>query len=82
MIAVRIGGGEGELVGYAKNVVELVSPISFAPGQPARFEVAELSLEGRSLGSRKRDDGRFTVRFRLISLRREERERLESMASG
>ena len=81
MIAVRIAEGEGELVGYAKNVIELVSPTSFAPGQPARFEVAELALEGRSLGSRKRDDGRFTVRFRLISLRREDRARLEAIAA-
>jgi hypothetical protein len=79
MIAVRIGGGEGELVGYAKNVLELVAPMAFAPGQPARFEVGELALEGRSLGSRRREDGRFVVRFRLISLRREDREKLEAL---
>lgn len=82
MIVVRFAEGEGALVGYAKNVVELVSPTSFAPGQPARFEVAELALEGRSLGSRKRDDGRFMVRFRLISLRREDRDRLEAIAAS
>ncbi|MCB9602279.1 MAG: hypothetical protein H6722_24810 [Sandaracinus sp.] len=83
MTTVRIGGGEGDFLGYAKNVVELVSPVPFAPGQPGRFELGleagALALEGRSLGSRKRDDGRFVVRFRLISLRRDEREALEAL---
>lgn len=77
---VRIGEAEGELVGYAKNVIELVVPMPFAPGQPARFAVEGLALEGRSLGSRKREDGRFQVRLRLVSLRREQRLALEGLA--
>ncbi len=77
---VWIGEAEGELVGYAKNVIELVAPMPLAPGQPARFTVEGLALEGRSLGSRKREDGRFQVRIRLVSLRREQRLALEGLA--
>ena len=76
---VRIGEAEGEFVGYAKNVIELVVPMPLAPGQPARFAVEGLDLEGRSLGSRKREDGRFQVRIRLVSLRREQRLALEGL---
>lgn len=78
---VTLREGEGVLLGYAKNVVELVAPGPYAPGAPAHFEIGDLALEGRSLGSKRLSDGRFQVRFRLITLRREDRERLEAIGA-
>jgi hypothetical protein len=37
-----------------------------------------LELAGKTLGSKRREDGRFDVRARLVSLRRTDRERLAS----
>lgn len=79
---VTLREGEGVLLGYQKNVVELLSPAPYAPGAPATFQVEDLSLEGRSLGSKRQPDGRFVVRFRLITLRREDRARLEAIAAA
>lgn len=86
MIAGRLETGEeAELVAMRGETLSLVSPRAFAPGAPVRLtallEEGELSLSGKSLGSKRRDDARFDVRARLISLRREERERLAAALS-
>ncbi|MEO0321684.1 MAG: hypothetical protein AAF447_01910 [Myxococcota bacterium] len=80
-VPVRIAEAEGAFVSYASEVIELVSPAPFAPGAPTRFEVAGLPLEGKSLGSKRRPAGDFTVRFRLVNLRREHRRRLEALVT-
>lgn len=58
----------------------LLGPRAYAPGSPIRFaalfDKGVCPLEGRALRSKRIDDGRFEVRLRLISLRREARERL------
>ena len=74
-------GAEGEVTGLSDNILTAVAPSAFPPGRPMSFSVvlAEdevLALEGRSLGSRKRSDGRFDMRMRLVNLRREARDRL------
>ncbi|MEM1418190.1 MAG: hypothetical protein AAGH15_25060 [Myxococcota bacterium] len=79
-IAVRITDADGAFLAYAGGILELVSPAPFAPGAPTRFEVDGIPLEGKSLGSKRRPDGDFHVRFRLINLRREHRLRLEALA--
>ncbi len=81
------GGGEGVAEAYAEGVLALVAPRAYAPGAPMSFDVvveasAALSLAGRAIGSKRRDDGRFSVRIRLTNLRRAEREALERLAAG
>ncbi len=76
-------GESVELLEVTGERVLLRSPRAFAPGAPIRFERLgeEVSLEGRSLGSRRDGDG-FLVRCRLVSLRREQREGLVAFAGA
>ncbi len=79
--AVRVeGGGEGQALSVAGEVITLTLPRAFAPGAPFRgavlLEEREIALEGRTVGSRKTPDGTFEVRVRLVNLRREDRLRL------
>jgi hypothetical protein len=79
-VALRLPGGDGEALHCEGERLAMVSPKAFAPGQPIAFDAmladGTLSLEGRSLGSKRRPDGRFDVRVRLINLSRHGRERL------
>ena len=72
-MSVRIGGVDGSWVGFAKDVLEVLSPAPYAPGAPIALEVDGTPLQGKSLGSKRQADGRFLVRMRLINLRREHR---------
>lgn len=78
-------GGEGEAIAWSRDVLHLVLPRAFAPGAPialtVELEGGALELTGKTLGSKRRDDGRFDVRARLIDLRREDRARLEAIGS-
>ncbi len=80
-VVARFDGGEGEVVALDGERLEVISPKAFAPGQPIRFEAliddASLSLEGRTIQSKKRDDARFTVRLRLVNLSRPTKDRLQ-----
>lgn len=68
---------------FAKDVLSFEGPRALAPGAPLvlivpREDGSPLTLEGRSLGSRKPQGAeRFEIRARLVSLRRPEREWLE-----
>lgn len=65
-----------ELHGFDGKNLHLVSAVAFAPGQrlsPSFSLEAPLSLELKSLGSVRRPDGRFDVRARAVTLRKEER---------
>lgn len=74
------GGGQGEAISFSGEVLHVVLERAFAPGAPLSLELAHatgpLSLSGKTIGSKRREDGRFDVRLRLVSLRREEREKL------
>ena len=75
------GGGEGEAVRLEGQHLTAVFARAFAPGAPIPFTAAletPITLRGKSLGSKRREDGRFTVRMRLISLRKIERAALEA----
>ena len=79
----RLRDGEPiELVGYDGKLLRLVCARAMAPGQPLEVR-AELTspveIRGKAVGSKKRDDGRFDVRARLVNLRREVREQLTGM---
>ena len=73
-------GEEGEAIRFEDNQLTLMSPKAFAPGAPIRFSVAGAetprAFEGRTLGSKRADDGRFEVRLRFVNLRRADRELL------
>ncbi len=80
-VPARLGGGEAAaVVSFDGSVVAIVSPRAFAPGAPVTLTVTledgDVQVDGRSLGSKRRDEGGFDVRLRTVSLRREHRERL------
>jgi hypothetical protein len=65
-----------ELVAFDGKHFRLVSPKAFAPGQPLPLtldEPAALQLDLKSLGSVLRADGRYDVRARAATLRKEAR---------
>ncbi|MBZ0117893.1 MAG: hypothetical protein K8H88_12900 [Sandaracinaceae bacterium] len=71
-------GGEGEATSFDGDVLVTILPRAYAPGSPCELRVEDLTLTGKTLGAKRRADGRFDVRVRLISVRREARERLLS----
>lgn len=79
-VTVRVAGGAGELVALEGEVIAAVFARAFAPGAPVKMEALlgedSLPVEGKTIGSRRREDGRFDVRLRAINLRRETREAL------
>jgi len=79
-VKIRLEGGEeGEATSFDGGTLTLLSPRAFAPGAPIQFSSLgepERSFEGRTLGSKRMDDGRFEVRLRLVNLRRSDRELL------
>jgi hypothetical protein len=83
---VRVGGERlGATEAYGGEVLTLVLARPYAPGAPLHFTVeasTPLELTGKSLGSKRREDGRFTVRLRLTNLRRDERRALEALHPG
>jgi hypothetical protein len=80
---------EGELSGTAiacdGHVLRGSSPKAFPPGKPLLLELlpgaAPLPLATRVIGSKKRDDGSFELRVRLVNLRKEARARLNELFS-
>jgi hypothetical protein len=69
-----------DLVAFDGKQFELVGPRAFAPGQPLVLEMPlglGYRLELKSVGSRKRSDGRFDIRARASSLAKGAREALE-----
>lgn len=65
-----------ELCEFDGKRFRLVSAEPFAPGQPLALTVSlptPVALQLKSLGSARRSDGRYDVRARAATLRREER---------
>ena len=83
-VGVRVGDGTtGETVAFDGEMLDLLLTHAFAPGAPLVIDVvapgATLRVEGKSRGSKKQPDGRFAVRVRTTSLRREVREALSAL---
>lgn len=76
-------GETGEIASFdGRDALTFEAPCAFAPGAPIRFR-AELgfdrgprTLEGRSLGSKRTETGRFEVRMRFVNLQRDNRRSL------
>jgi hypothetical protein len=78
---IRLQSGEdAEARAFDGTLLTLLSPRAFAPGSPVRFtttiEGEVRNFEGRTIGSKRVDDGRFEVRMRFVNLRRGDRELL------
>jgi hypothetical protein len=76
-------GSSAIVIGYGNGVLTLTSEVAHPPGRPlkitARHGGDNLALEGRAIGSKRSEDGRYTVTLRLTSLRREARVLLETL---
>ena len=66
-------------VALVSDLLEVIVDEPCAPGRPITLELGELSLDAKSRGTKKRDDGRFDLKARLVGLRRDERERLQAL---
>ena len=70
-------------VSYAGGILAVIDVRAHAPGAPIRATLAlpdgPLKVDGRSIGSKRREDGGYDVRMRLTNLRREDRVRLERL---
>ena len=74
-------GGDGDVLSVKDDAVVLSCSISYPPG--ARFDATLASGEAvrfKSHGSHKEEDGRFTVKGRLIDANRAIRETLATLA--
>jgi hypothetical protein len=81
VVKVRLDGGEeAEALAFDGTTFTMLSPRAYAPGAPIRFSANTdedaRNFEGRAIGSKRVDDGRFEVRMRFVNLRRADRELL------
>ena len=77
-------GGEGEAHAFDGEVLHVIVGRAFAPGAPVELAVhatPTLMVRGKALGSKRQEDGRFAVRLRLVTLKRDDREQLLSRLS-
>ena len=84
-VIVLATGEEAELEAFEGRSATLASPLAFPPGAPVAFtawlEQGPTRLEGRSLGSKRRADGRFQVRMRFVNLTKRDRDALAARHS-
>jgi len=83
-IQLSLASGEAiQVARYTEKELEIVSPKPFAPGSPIRLNGSlageNIAIEGRALGSKRRDDSTFSVRLRFVSLTRRDRELLRGL---
>ena len=75
-------GSQALAVGYADERIALVVDRAYPPGRPLTLALAlpsgPLSLQGKTISSKRRPDTRYDVRAKLSSLRREQRALLEN----
>ena len=74
--------GPARGVGYESEVLLLICDLAHPPGRPLELTLqlpdTMLTLAGKIVNSKRRDDGRYDVRLRLSSVRREQRAALEA----
>jgi len=70
---------DAEATAFDGNLLTLRSPRAFAPGAPIRFKTTDEEprrFEGRTIASKRVEEGFFEVRMRFVNLRRDDRELL------
>jgi hypothetical protein len=80
-VKLRLDNGEEvTAVSFDGNLLTLHSPQPYAPGAPIKLtlllEEEARPLEGRTIGSKRIEEGAFEVRLRFVNLRRADRELL------
>lgn len=84
-VPLKAGEASGEALRFEGGVLHVVLDRAFAPGKPTDLQLTlggdTLSLRGKSLGSKRREDDRFDVRLRMLSLRKGERAALAALAT-
>lgn len=79
-------GAPAAVVEYSAGQLSLICAAAYPPGKPISLrgpcDGSELELHGKSAGSKLRSDARFDVKLRLVSLRRTDRQRLETLFPG
>lgn len=79
-VPLRLPAGPGEVSDLDGERLHVISPTPYAPGQrfsgSIQLDGGAVTVEGRSQSSKKREDGRFEVRVRLVNLSRSGRVRL------
>ena len=82
IVLMLAGEHTGRAHSYRDGVLFFVCDVAFAPGQPFVATIASepgpLEIRGKAASSKLRDDGAFDVRVKLHSLRREQRNWLET----
>lgn len=78
----KVGEHDVELARVDGERAFFACPIAFAPGKPVVLALSvepPLSLQLKTVGSKRREDGRFDVQGRIVMLRREERAQLAAL---
>ena len=79
-VGCSVSGEPAEARAFDGGTLQALTSTALAPGQRTEVCVVlsdrSVTAAAKSLGSRRRDDGRFEVRLRLLSLRREDRDAL------
>lgn len=86
--AIDVQGGPRTAQGSAetldREVLAMVLDCAFAPGAPLSIRTRSeppLSLDAKTIGSKRRPDGSFDVRARLVNVSRELRAQLQRLAA-
>lgn len=80
-LAIAFGDGtEGRVAGFEGTMLLAVGEKAYAPGRPLelvlKLEGGDARVRAKTIGSKRREDGAFDVRMRLVDLRKDDRERL------
>lgn len=85
--AIEVRGGPRTAQGSAetldREVLGMILDCAFAPGAPLSIGLEvdpTLGLEAKTIGSKRRADGSFEVRARLVNMSREKRTRIVELA--
>jgi hypothetical protein len=83
-VRVRIAGAhDGTLLELVGLQLRLRSPKAFPPGQPLTLQLPpDVTLEARTIGSKRLDEDGFELRVRLINLSKDTRAALERSIKG
>ena len=78
-IEAQVGEARGELRAVEKDAVVLWLDAAFAPGRPLKVQIGDLSLDVKSLGSRRVGEG-FVLRAQFRTVSKFSRQKLEALA--
>lgn len=80
-LPVKVGSAEGLLHEHIKDRLRLTLNQPFAPGTPLKVEVAGMSIDAKSLGSRKKGEY-FHLEVSLRTLTKHNRRKLTRLLAG